>query len=53
VYILICIHIPVFVFKKILIFTLMVAVALLDQQCVNRIATGAAVGGALGASIGT
>eukprot|EP00889_Picochlorum_renovo_P003670 jgi/Picre1/30700/NNA_006061.t1 len=26
--------------------------ALLDQQCVNRIATGAAVGGALGASIG-
>lgn len=26
--------------------------ALLDQQCVNRIGTGAAVGGALGASIG-
>lgn len=28
------------------------AVALLDQQCMNRVATGAAVGGALGASIG-
>lgn len=27
-------------------------VALLDQQCMNRVATGAAVGGALGASIG-
>lgn len=27
--------------------------ALLDQQCANRVATGAAVGGALGASIGT
>jgi hypothetical protein len=26
--------------------------ALLDQQCANRVATGAAVGGALGASIG-
>lgn len=28
------------------------AVALIDQQCANRVATGAAVGGALGASIG-
>lgn len=29
-----------------------VIMALLDQQCMNRVATGAAVGGALGASIG-
>lgn len=28
------------------------AVALVDQQCANRVMTGAAVGGALGASIG-
>lgn len=27
--------------------------ALLDQQCANRVATGAAVGGALGGAIGT
>ena len=26
--------------------------ALLDQQCANRVATGAAVGGALGGAIG-
>ncbi len=44
----ICIHITRVIIKQV-----MVAVALLDQQCVNRIATGAAVGGALGASIGT
>lgn len=37
---------------KFILINFFFAVALLDQQCANRVATGAAVGGALGASIG-